>query len=258
MLAGLSQGFAQRFTTGKPAQASVKRDTGSINAEKSYLALKAGDLDKARRSLASADPSNPFSIYVRAYLTQDANQAAEIYKLILSRFAGKPIAGEALLQLYKYHYAAGDYRLAHTDYLQLNKYQGMSHLVDPDGLSDKLPAQTGEPGNDTLQSQGSPEEKQSAKTPPASLPVRPQESAGLTYSVQLGVFSTQDNANRFAAHLKTENIKAAIAVMEGKTKTLYVVTTGKFASREAAESFAADLKSRSIDCVVVSRGEPKK
>lgn len=253
MIFSATEIFAQRFTSkGQKPPSSTMPDTGFINAEKSYLALKTGDLDNARKYLSLADASNPFSMYVRATLTQDATQAADIYRLIVNQYPDKPIAREALLQLYKCHYAAGDYRLAHTDYLQLHKYQGMTQLVDPAGLSDKMPAE-----EDTLQNQ--------AVTPQPSVETAPSTPAqeespvnsGESYTVQLGVFSTQANAERFVNQMKTNNIDASISTKSGAGKTLYVVTTGNFQTRGAAEAYSADLKSRSIDCVVINAGESR-
>ncbi len=232
---------AQRFSSGdQTGQKSFKADTGFINAEKAYLALKTGNLEDARKYLSLADASNPFSLYVRAGLTQDATEAAGIYKEIVAEYPDKPIAREALLQLYRYHYAAGNYRLAHTDYLQLRKYPGMTQLSDPAGLKD------------TLQNTAPSMPTQNTETPPPSTSDEPT-----SYSIQLGVFSSQENADRFVAHLKAEDIKASVSSKIGANKTLYVVTTGDFPTREAADTFAADLRNRSIDCIVVQTGESR-
>jgi SPOR domain len=241
IIANACPAIAQRFTS-RPVQRPVKADTGFINSERAYLALKAGNLDEARKYLSLADASNPFAMFVRAALNGDATIAAGIYRVIVNEYPDKPIAREALLQLYKYHYAAGNYRLAHTDYLQLNKYPGMTQLVDPAGL------------RDSIQNQTSPISPlpQDAVTAPAPAP---EESDN--YSIQLGVFSTQENADRFVAQLKTNRIKAVVSTKESSGKVLYFVTTGNFSTREAADTFAADLKRRSIDCVVIKIGESR-
>ncbi len=245
MICNVSPAMAQRFTSqGQSDRPSVRPDTGFINAEKAYLALKAGDLDNARKFLSSADASNPFSMYVRAALTQDATQAAGMYKVIVNEFPNRPIAKEALLQLYRYHYAAGDYRSAHTDYMQLRKYPGMTQLVDPAGLSDQIPSV-----KDTVRAQTAP------PAPVTNQPAQaPEEHPD--FAVQLGVFSTRSNAERFISRMKNDNdIDATISTKSVAGKTLFAVITGDFQTREAAESFASDLRSRSIDCIVVETGE---
>ncbi len=240
LLLGVGAANAQRFTTkGEENRIPSKPDTGSINAEKSYLAIKGGDVDKAREYLSLADPSNPFSLYVHASLTEDAGEAAGIYREIVEEFPNKPIAREALLQLYKFHYAAGDYRSARTDYLQLQKYPEMSQLADPTGLSDTLQ------GSSTL-----PMQIQRTDT----LTALPSKERG-GFTVQLGVFSTRANALRFAAQMKTDNLATAVSTKAVAGKTLFTVSTGKFPTREEAAAFASSLKSKSINCVVVESGE---
>ncbi len=233
--------LAQRFAS-RDTQTANKPDIGFMNAEKAYFAFKAGDLDDARKHLLSADASNPFAMFVRAALIPDAGQATNIYKVIVNEYPGRPIAREALLQLYKYHYAAGNYRLARADYLELCKYPGATQLVDPAGLEDTV-------RNPAL---------------PASAQVQgPELQTGSTsnkvekFSVQLGLFSTRENAERLVARLKTEDIKATVSLRTSAEKKFYAVTTGKFSTREDAEHFASHLKSKSIDCVVVKAGESR-
>jgi hypothetical protein len=259
MIFGGTEVFAQRFTSEEQmTRPGLKADTGFINAERSYLALKAGDLDNARKYLSLADASNPFAMYVRATLTPDATQASGIYKLIVNEFPDKPIAREALMQLYKYHYAAGDYRLARTDYLQLRKYPGSTQLTDPAGLSDKMPAE-----KDTLLERGVSQNPVVAPQPPVGVPpsTSTQEESPVPseegYAVQLGVFSTRANAEKLVTQLRSKNISASVSMKPADGRTLYAVTTGDFRTRDAAETFAARLKSRSIDCIVVNTGESR-
>lgn len=233
--------LAQRFAS-KDTQTANKPDIGFMNAEKAYLALKAGNLDEARKYLLSADASNPFAMFVRAAFTPDAGQAINIYKVIVNEYPNRPIAREALLQLYKYHYAAGNYRLAHADYLELCKYPGATQLVDPAGLEDTV---------------------QNSAYPASAQVQGPEIQTGSTsdqresFSVQLGLFSTRENAERLVARMKAENIKATVSLRTLAEKKLYTVTTGKFSTREAAENFASHLKSQSIDCIVVKAGKSR-
>ena len=245
IIADLAAASGQGITgNNQSSQSPVRPDTGFINAERAYLAVKSGNLAEARKFLSIADPSNPFAMYVRAALTQDASEAAGIYNSIVSAYPGKPITRDALLQLYKYHYAAGEYYLAHTDYVELRKYPGMNQLVDPIGLKD------------TVQNTVSPTNSEYVQTP--SSPDKAVVPSAQRYSVQVGVFSTRENAKRLVARLRTENIESSISPRVLADRTVYVVTAGDFRSREAADAFAADLKSRAFDCMVVEAGELQK
>jgi len=236
--------MAQRFTTkNQPpkAEASEAKDsvhTKNQNAEKAYAALKAGRLVDARKLLAAVPvsaASDPFAMYVRASLNENAVEAAGIYKEIVAENSSKPIGHDALLQLYKYHFAAGNYKSAHTDYVELLKYPDATtdELIDPAGLKDSI--QTPQ-GFDVSQRHHGESDI---------------ESCG-EFIVQVGLFSTRENARKFVDELRSKNIDAAIFAKTEDEKTLYAVSAGSFSTRDAAEAFASDLKNRSINCMVVS------
>ncbi len=231
--------FAQRFTSeggaNRPQSAGV---SGDRNAEQAYLSLKAGILNDARKYLTGANPSDPFAVFVRAALTPDAAEAADMYKEIVAENPGTPIAREALLQLYKYHYAAGDYRDAHTDYLELRKLSPtMPQLVDPLGFEDTLHLPP------TV-----------AKPQASGIAAEPgQPSSGVLFTVQVGAFSTPENAQRFVSDLKNKGVSAAVFTKVDAGRTLYAVSAGTFSTREAAEAYAAELKGRSVNSIVVQR-----
>ncbi|MCL5035290.1 MAG: SPOR domain-containing protein [Bacteroidetes bacterium] len=231
---------AQRFTSeDKSQKADGMVASGDRNAQQAYLSLKAGDLNDARRYLTESDPSDPFAIFVRAALTPDAVEAVDTYKEIIAEYPGKPIAQQALLQLYKYHFAAGDYGNAHTDYLELRKYTPMmTQLVDPLGFEDTLRL----PQPSTALPVSSEQPQPSSPAPPSAM-----------FTVQLGAFSTPENARRFIATLKEQGIQAAVFTKADGSRTLYAVSTGSFSTRSDAEAYAQELKGRSISCIVVQK-----
>ncbi|HQT92844.1 MAG TPA: SPOR domain-containing protein, partial [Candidatus Kryptobacter bacterium] len=69
--------------------------------------------------------------------------------------------------------------------------------------------------------------------------------------VQVGVFTTADNARKFVQSLKMYGVTGTLFTKSDGGRTLYGVSAGSFSSREAADDMAANLKSRSIDCIVV-------
>ena len=121
----------------------------------------------------------------------------------------------------------------------------MPQIVDPAGMSDKIPSPNDSVNDRTINAETQGIDTSSFRPPPEN------ES----YFIQLGVFSTRENAERFVSHLKAVNIEATVTSRPGSSKTLYVVTTGDFQTREAAESTAAGFKRRSINCIVVRIGE---
>ncbi len=233
------QVLAQRFTSSGPSQPVVKADTlADDNARLAYDALKAGKLDDARDYLDDADPQDPYAMFVHAALTQDAVTASNMYKEIIAENEGTQIAREALVQLYKYHYAAGEYNSAHRDYGELKKFSVYPGVPDPLGLRDSLQALP------ASAPQQSPETPQTDMSAAGRLPV---------YLVQVGVFTTADNARKFVQSLKMYSVTGTLFTKDDGGRTLYGVSAGSFSNREAADDLAANLKSRSIDCIVVEK-----
>ncbi len=231
--------FAQRFTSSEPSQPVVKADTlADDNARLAYDALRSGKLDDARDYLDDADPQDPYAMFVHAALTQDAVTASNMYREIIAENEGTPIAREALLQLYRYHYAAGEYNSAHRDYVELKKFSVAPGVPDPLGLKDSLEAL---PASTVQQP---PEAPQTDMSPAARPPV---------YLVQVGVFTTADNARKFVQSLKMYGVTGTLFEKSNGGRTLYGVSAGSFSSREAADDMATNLKGRSIDCIVVQK-----
>jgi SPOR domain len=231
--------FAQRFTSGATQHPVQPADTlADENGRLAYEALEAGKVDEARDYLDDANPQGPYAAFVRAALTKDAITAANMYKEIVAEYRGKAIAREALIRLYKYHYAAGDYSSAHRDYVELKKFSPPAQLPDPLGLKDSLQLLPAPP--DT--------QSEAAAETVEDSPVAPP-----TYLVQVGVFTTADNARRFIQNLKMYGITGTLFTKDDGGRTLYGVSAGSFSDRAAAEDMVANLKGRSIDCMVVQK-----
>ena len=75
--------------------------------------------------------------------------------------------------------------------------------------------------------------KDRVSTPPVTPKPTPQISSG-SWSLQLGVFSQQDNARNLVKDLAAKNIAARIEPMQGRTGSLHRVLVGSFANEAAA------------------------
>lgn len=230
--------LAQRFTSAGPSQSVDKTDTTDRNAELSYEALKAGRIEDARNYLDDANQESPYAMFVRAALTQDAVTAADLYKEIVAENEGKPIARQALLQLYRYYYAAGEYAAAHQDYVELQKFALPPPVSDPLGLADSV---QGIPAFQVPQPSVSSSQAKAAPTQPT------------TYLVQVGVFTNAENARAFLEQLKVHGVNGRIFPKNVDGRGLYGVSAGAFSSLAAAQEMARNLKSRSVNCVVVKK-----
>jgi Sporulation related domain. len=71
--------------------------------------------------------------------------------------------------------------------------------------------------------------------------------------VQVGIFSTRENAQRYTEKLAQEGLKCTLFEKAVNDRTFYAVSAGMFVDREEAENFALSLKQRSINCFVVKK-----
>jgi|GEM_PF-4979480 hypothetical protein len=219
-------------------QTVASTDKFSLSA---YLAYKRGDISLSHAYLDSVRNIDPYAMYVRAALTENANEASNIYREIVLQNQVPSVSRDALIQLYKYHYAIGDYKKAHLDYVALQKFPMVSHIIDPVGLSDTLPQLKTEPIESKTVAQSS-----------AGATSFEEESKG-QFIVQVGIFSTRENAQRYTEKLAQEGLKCTLFEKAVNDRTFYAVSAGMFVDREEAENFALSLKQRSINCFVVKK-----
>lgn len=93
------------------------------------------------------------------------------------------------------------------------------------------------------------------KTPPAaeSKTPPPAVSTGSNFwAVQLGSFSSKENAERLAASLRKQGMAAFLTELGRDGTTLHRVRVGPVATREAAEKLVADLNAKGHKGQVVS------
>ena len=239
--------FAQRFTgQGPSGVAQPAGTTSDVDGELAFEALRSGKLEDARNYLKAANPGSPYAMFVRAALTQDGVTAANMYKMVVAENEGTPIAREALIQLYRYHYATGQYAAAHRDYVELKKFALPPPVSDPLGLVDSLEDIPHSQSNEPAQPVAAPPEK-SAQVSAAA------QATPSIYLVQVGVFTTRDNARRYVHDLKVYGVNGKVFPKDIGGRTLYGVSVGSFTDQDAAQAMVDNLKSRSINAIVVEK-----
>lgn len=102
---------------------------------------------------------------------------------------------------------------------------------------------------DSLQSRNEPPQHAVPEEAPASTGTVKSET-GL-WAVQLGSFSSQENAERLAAELRKQGYAAFLSQIKTGDSSLHRVRIGPQKDRDAAEAVAAKLKSAGHACQVV-------
>ena len=175
--------------------------------------------------------------YLLEYPKGDDNQFGMIDKArIMNRFE-KPVAANKLLKelsrekkgpgvpLALYALAENAIRDKRTDdavfYYNINR-DGFPHSVGLDATIDKLSDMSTAGDRDN----------------------KAEKYTGTFYSVQVGVFSTNENAQRFSQSFKTYNKQIDIKTKTISDKKYYVVFVGKFTTYNSAFTFKETLESK--------------
>lgn len=175
--------------------------------------------------------NHPGVMFLQGMLTTDGAQASKIYQTIVDNFPDSEWADDALYKLYQYYYSLGLYKTGDAKLKQLKELYPMSpHSSDEAMQAEHQKAVEREPA-------------------PGGEPV-----PAAAYTVQVGAFSTLQNAEELKGRFEKESYSATISTVVSNGKTLHKVWVGEFKTYDAAKRFAGEIKSKyNIDSIVVSR-----
>jgi len=174
-------------------------------------------------------------MYLQAVLTTDGTESAKLYQNIVDNFPKCEWGDDALYKLYQYYYSIGLYKTADQKLTQLKEEYPFSAYA-----AEKNPAV---------------EEKQAAKEKPTVM--KPKGSVpkyATNFTVQVGAFSTLQNASELKAKFEKEGFQSNIFTIVSNGKKLYKVWVGEYQTYEEARRFTAEIKSKfNLTSIVVSR-----
>ena len=186
-------------------------------------------------SLMTNYQNNPGVMYLQAVLTTDGAEAAKLYQNIVDNFPKSEWGDDALYKLYQYYYSIGLYKTADQKLTQLKEeYPFSAYAAEKDSVV---------------------EEKQTVKEKTAV--VKPKETVekfATNFTVQVGAFSTLQNAGELKAKFEKEGYQSNIFTIVSNGKKLYKVWVGEFQTYDEAKKFNAQIKSKfNLTSIVVSR-----
>lgn len=212
-----------------PALAQVEPDIQS-RLENIYR----GDVESVREelpSLLSRYQNHPGVLYLQGMLTTDGPEAVKIFQSIVDNFPESEWADDALYRVYQYYYSVGLYRTAEQKLNQLKQDYPQSRYVF---------------------GQGPRFDPQTEVADERDTPQRPESR--YPYSLQVGAFSTYENAMRQRDMLRDIDEPVEITTRMQGGQTLYLVWVGGFQSREQATEYGQKLRRQyNIDSMIVSR-----
>ncbi len=218
-----------------------------LNFQKLLVDIERGETDKARILLISLEkdnPSSPTVKFLKALLSEDGTEAAKLYRDVAFSFEETDLKDDALFKLYQYHYSRGEFN-------ESDKYARMIKETFPQSeFVNYLRREN--PSSSLLAIEQKFEQKNIRDTSRHNTQSR---NIALTsqgkYSIQVGAFSTEANAQKFA--LQFSGYSTKIREKEISGKILYVVLVGDFESENDARQEMQTLKNKfKVDGILVS------
>ena len=186
-------------------------------------------------SLMTNYQNNPGVMYLQAVLTSDGSEAAKLYQNIVDNFPKSEWSDDALYKLYQYYYSVGLYKTAEQKLQQLKEEYPFSAYA-------------------TEQNPGIEEKPIPKEKPPVVKPKGPVPKFATNFTVQVGAFSTLQNAGELKAKFEKAGFRSNIFTMVSHNKKLHRVWVGEFQTYDEAKRFTVEIKKKfNLNSIVVSR-----
>jgi tetratricopeptide (TPR) repeat protein len=186
-------------------------------------------------ALMTTYQNNPGLMYLQAVLTTDGTEAAKLYQNIVDNFPKNEWGDDALYKLYQYYYSIGLYKTADQKLTQLKEeYPFSAYATEQNLVTDEKPT-----------------------TKEKSADVKPKgtvQKFATNFTIQVGAFSTLQNAGELKAKFEKEGYPSNIFTIVSHGKKLHKVWVGEFQTINEAKLFAAKVKKKfNLTAMVVSR-----
>lgn len=221
--------------------ASAQTDGGvSPDIQRRLEMIERGQTEAVRAELPGLMTNfqnHPGVLYLQAILTTDGTEAAKIYQSVFDNFPKSEWADDALFKLYQYYYSIGLYKTGDQKLQQLRQEYPFSAYA----------------GN--AQQEKAEEVKEKPEEAPAQVASQnPIEKYPTSFTVQVGAFSTLQNAEELRAKFERENYSSNIFTIVNNGRKLHKVWVGEFQTYEDAKRFTGEIRSKfGLESIVVSR-----
>ena len=178
--------------------------------------------------------NHPGVLYLQAVLTTDGSEAAKLYQNIVDNFPKNEWADDALYKLYQYYYSIGLYKTGDQKLQQLRQ---------------EFPFSTYAVAKKTSEAPETPMDSPADVKPTGSV-----EKYPTSFTVQVGAFSTLQNAEELKSKFEKENYSSNIFTIVNDGRKLHKVWVGEFQTYEDAKRFTGEIRRQfGLESIVVSR-----
>ncbi len=232
----------------------------------SYIAkLNHGQVDEVRKALPELITNyqnDPGVIYIQARLASNGIEALKLYQSIVTNFPQSEWADDALFHEYQYYYSLGLYRTAEAKLQQLkhehprspyaSTQMGTNILSGREQISRDMKKEMPK-GSERV----SPKPNKRVDVGASSL-IKIQkpkvEKQRDRYTLQVGAYSTSDNADKQKDFFEKRGFAAEISNKVRNGKSFYVVWVGAYRTSDEATRAKKSVKSKyKIESMVIER-----
>ena len=207
--------------------------------------------------LVSKYPNNPGVLYIKALMTEDGKTSIDIYNEIIKKYPDTRYAPYAAMKIGEYFYARGLYTQAsrllknipityprfidiqRATNLMINSFNAIGEADSARyyGLIIKSMFPRVDIGIDNLS------EKNRPLAQVFEFNKKRRSDLG-PYVIQVGAFSTKENAGKLKMQISQLGHDVSINNVESNGKTLYAVRVNRFKAKNRAEKIGKDIKSK--------------
>lgn len=200
-----------------------------VNIVQYLKQIEKGEVQEVKDRLAELKKSFPESsnvMFLDGVLTENGQEAIEIYNNILDRYPKSTYADAALYRIYTYYYALGLYDSADKHLIRLKKDYPESPYIKMAELNLVVGEESEtKPQNETIENTTT-------------------DNANYKFTVQAGAFTNSANAASLKKEFENAGMNAFIKEKNVGGTIFNVVYVGKFINRNEAENYLQIINSR--------------
>ena len=228
----------------------------SQNVDLYFSLIDEGELDGVRDNLPelmSKYPSDPGVLFLKAVLTDDGESAVKQYKYIVKNYPKSIYAPDAAMRIGEYFYARGLYTqcasLLKNIPMKYPRYPQIQRLTDlmvnsfnaiGEADSAKYYALIIKSMFPSIETDIDTKDKKLSQV--FSFRAKSQNLG--PYVVQVGAFSSKENARRLKLQISQLGHDVSINTVDSNGKTFYAVRVNRYKSKRKAEEIGKDIKSK--------------
>jgi len=228
----------------------------SQNIDLYFSLVEEGELSGVKENLPellSKYPKDPSVLFLRALLTEDGESAINQYKYILKNFPKSKYSPEAAMKIGEYFYAKGLYTqsasLLKNIPIRYPRYPQMQRLTDlminsfnaiGEADSAKYYSLIIKSMFPAIETNFEPEDNKLSQV----FSFRKKTEDLGPYVVQIGAFSSKNNAKRLKLQVSQLGHDVSINKVESNEKTFFAVRVNRYKSKRKAEEIGKDIKSK--------------